>query len=46
MSECSRQPCFERLEVSAQDVRQTLLPPLLETAQRIEADLARAYNQR
>src|SRR4051794_10448668 len=32
--------------VSAQEVRQTLLPPLLETAQRIEADLARAYNQR
>ncbi|WP_028062978.1 IclR family transcriptional regulator [Solirubrobacter soli] len=32
--------------VSAQDVQETLLPPLLETAQRIEADLARAYNQR
>jgi IclR family pca regulon transcriptional regulator len=32
--------------VSAQDVRQTLLGPLLETAQRIEADLVRAYNHR
>jgi len=32
--------------VSAEDVLQTLLPPLLETAQRIEADLARAYNHR
>jgi IclR family transcriptional regulator, pca regulon regulatory protein len=32
--------------VSAQDVLQTLLPPLLETAQRIEGDLARAYNHR
>jgi IclR family pca regulon transcriptional regulator len=32
--------------VSAHDVQETLLPPLLETAQRIEADLARAYNHR
>jgi IclR family transcriptional regulator, pca regulon regulatory protein len=30
--------------VSPDDVKQTLLPPLLETARRIEADLARAYN--
>jgi IclR family pca regulon transcriptional regulator len=30
--------------VSAQDVQQTLLGPLLETARRIEADLVRAYN--
>jgi IclR family transcriptional regulator, pca regulon regulatory protein len=32
--------------VSTEDVRATLLPPLLETARRIEADLARAYNHR
>jgi IclR family pca regulon transcriptional regulator len=32
--------------VSARDIEQTLLGPLLETAQRIEADLARAYNHR
>jgi IclR family pca regulon transcriptional regulator len=32
--------------VSAEDVRRTLLPPLLETARRIETDLARAYNHR
>jgi IclR family transcriptional regulator, pca regulon regulatory protein len=32
--------------VSAQDVQDTLLGPLLETAQRIEADLVRAYNHR
>jgi IclR family transcriptional regulator, pca regulon regulatory protein len=32
--------------VSTQDVQQTLLPPLLDTARRIEADLARAYNHR
>ncbi len=32
--------------VSTEDVRATLLPPLLETAERIEADLARAYNHR
>ena len=32
--------------VSADDIRQTLLPPLLEAARRIEADLTRAYNQR
>jgi len=30
--------------VSADDIRQTLLPPLLEAARRIEADLTRAYN--
>jgi IclR family pca regulon transcriptional regulator len=32
--------------VSAQDLQDALLGPLLETAQRIEADLARAYNHR
>ena len=32
--------------VSADDIRQTLLPPLLEAARRIEADLTRAYNHR
>jgi IclR family pca regulon transcriptional regulator len=32
--------------VSAEDVKRTLLGPLLATAQRIEADLARAYNHR
>jgi len=32
--------------VSAEDIRQTLLPPLLAAAQRIEADLTRAYNHR
>jgi IclR family pca regulon transcriptional regulator len=32
--------------VSTEDVRATLLPPLLETAERIEADLVRAYNHR
>jgi IclR family pca regulon transcriptional regulator len=32
--------------VSAEDVRQTLLPPLLAAARRIEADLTRAYNHR
>jgi IclR family pca regulon transcriptional regulator len=32
--------------VSAEDVRETLLPPLLAAAQRIEADLTRAYNHR
>ena len=31
--------------VSADDIRRTLLPPLLEAARRIEADLTRAYNQ-
>jgi len=30
--------------VSADDIRRTLLPPLLEAARRIEADLTRAYN--
>jgi IclR family pca regulon transcriptional regulator len=32
--------------VSAEDIKQTLLPPLLAAAQRIEADLTRAYNHR
>jgi IclR family pca regulon transcriptional regulator len=32
--------------VTAQDIERTLLPPLLQAAQRIEADLTRAYNQR
>jgi IclR family pca regulon transcriptional regulator len=32
--------------VSAEDIKLTLLPPLLAAAQRIEADLSRAYNHR
>ena len=32
--------------VSAEDIKRTLLPPLLAAAQRIEADLSRAYNHR
>ena len=32
--------------VSAEEIKRTLLPPLLAAAQRIEADLSRAYNHR
>jgi IclR family pca regulon transcriptional regulator len=32
--------------VSAEEIKRTLLPPLLAAAQRIEADLTRAYNHR
>jgi IclR family pca regulon transcriptional regulator len=31
--------------VTADDIKHTLLPPLLQAAQRIETDLSRAYNQ-
>jgi IclR family pca regulon transcriptional regulator len=32
--------------VTAEDIKETLLPPLLQAARRIETDLSRAYNQR